>query len=125
MFLAAITGFVYFKYIKPNTFKFGRIIPFLIMFSIIIFLDVRHRINNTRFFNSSFHSKIVDCKDYGKIANANYILENDLFIPSNVGDFDIIIGDSITKNSQTYEYNVYRKNEYGRYSYVHRYKYLP
>ena len=125
MFLSTIWAFVYFKFIKPGTFKISNVIPFFILFGILIFLDINHRINNNKFYEKSFHSQVVDCKNYGKEDNANFLLNNDLYIYSMVGDLDIKLGDSIIKESNTYKYKVYRKNEYGKYNYEHQYQYVP
>ena len=125
IFLSTICAFVYFKFIKPGTFKISNVIPFFILFGILIFLDISHRINNNKFYEKSFHSLVVDCKNYGKEANANFLLKNDLYIYSMVGDLDVKLGDSIIKESNTYKYKVYRKNEYGKYNYKHQYQYVP
>ena len=119
-----IGAIIYFVYIKPDTFKFRKIMPFLIVFAILIFLDIRFRTNNNNFYDYSFHSVVSKSNNYRKELT-NYILNNDLTLYSIDSSYDIKIGDLIIKNSNTYEYKVYRKNEFGTYQFVHQYQYVP
>ena len=97
MFLTIVIGFIYYKFIKPRTFKIVKLLPFIIVFGIFSYLDLTHRFNNNRFFKESFHTVIIDCYNYGKAANSNYLLKNKLFIYTMSGEFDLMIGDSVIK----------------------------
>ena len=122
--LIIIGVFIYYQFYKPNTFKFKKVIPFLIVFGILTFLDIRFRINNYQFYEKGFQSVVVESQNYRK-EESNYILNNEMTLYSIGNEFDIRIGDLIIKTTKTNEYKVYRKNEFGIYRFVHRYQYVP
>jgi len=122
--LIIIGVFIYYVFFKPNTFKFKKVIPFLIVFVVLTFLDIRFRINNYQFYEKGFQSVVVECENYRK-EESNYILNNDMTLYSVGNESDIRIGDLIIKTSKTNEYKVYRKNEFNIYRFVHRYQYVP
>ena len=93
---------------------FGTIAIGLIFYN-IVYPFYRSSKNRKTFYEQSFSTMVVKSNTY-QGRSVEYHLDNNLkvyFLPP-VGD-KIKVGDSLTKERNTYQYNVYRKDEEGVY----------
>lgn len=100
---------------------FKKIWPILAVLCIFAFFFVKGKINDKNFYKEKLNAKIIDRKNWAE-QTAYFYLENKVFIDSNdVYNFDLKIGDSISKLSNTWKFKVYRKNDNGMYEFRNNY----
>lgn len=97
--------------------KIFRFTPLLIVIvGVIMFVFYNSKLN-LKFVNLEVQSIIIK-RDNWQLRTTEFYLENGLRIDSNyVNNFDLKIGDSISKKSNTGEFKVYRKNQFGKYQF--------
>ena len=86
-----------------------------LFFGTYIVLSIKGSKNRKAFYEQSFSSVVVKSNSY-QGRSVEYHLENGLkiyFLPP--VDGKIMIGDSVRKEKNTYQYEVYRKNDEGVY----------
>lgn len=89
-----------------------------LLFGIFIYLFYFEKKNKSEFYKSEFSTIVIDSKLYQE-RTFEFLFQNGLkvyFLPP--VDNKIIVGDSVKKNANTYQYNVYRKdnNTYALYA---------
>lgn len=83
--------------------------PVLFIFLFFLFFYLTGRINDKKFYIEKVNSKIIKRNNW-QVRTTEFYLENNLMIDSNrIYNFDLKIGDSITKEKRTTIFNVYRK----------------
>lgn len=94
-----------------------RFIPLLVVtIGVIAFIFYNAKLNG-KFINSGFESIIVKRYNW-QLRTTEFYLENGLRVDSNyVDNFDLKIGDSISKNANTGMFKVYRKDLSGKYQF--------
>ncbi len=87
----------------------------LIVLAPIIFSIIREKKNKEKLYENQINSKVMSHSDW-QTNSREYYLRNGLYISLNINDTaEIKIGDSISKRSNTYEYQIYRRNGLQRY----------
>ncbi len=87
----------------------------LIVILPIMFTIIRSKKNMKNFYVSNINSKVISYSDW-QANSREYHLRNGLYIVLKISDTGKIkIGDSISKRSNTYEYQIYRRNGLQRY----------
>jgi len=119
---AIILCLIYYKAIKPNTFKIKEIIPIFIFFGLLFLFDLRNFIVLNEFTKNEFQSKIINSFEW-RPKVTEFTLENKIKVSSSLGDFDLQIGDSIVKSANTTIFDVYRKDYNNTYVFYKRYDY--
>jgi len=121
--IVIIIGYIYqFKYYRPGTFRFWKLSPAILVFSILVFFEITGRINDNQFLKRDLNSVIVKYSKW-QVRTTEYFLSNNLVIYSVYNKLDLQINDSIVKKANTYQFDVYRKNNFGRYQFVKKCNY--
>lgn len=95
--------------------------PLLVIIGIFSYFHIKGENNRTKFYESKLNEKIIDSSDWQK-RTTEYYLENGLRINVTVLDsIHLEVGDSISKQSQSKEYSIYRKNRFGKYEFYKNY----
>lgn len=94
----------------------GKILPlFIVIVGVTIFITYNNRLNR-KFIQSEVNSKIIKRNNW-QLRTTEFYLKNGLRIDSTFKNkFDLKIGDSISKKSNTHFFIVYRK-ENGKYKF--------
>lgn len=93
----------------------------LIVILPIMFTIIRSKKNMKNFYVSNINSKVISYSDWQENSR-EYHLRNGLYIVLKISDTGKIkIGDSVSKGSNTYEYQIYRKNSVGKYEFFKTY----
>lgn len=94
---------------------FFGVLAVTLFFGTYIVLSIRGSKNRTAFYEQSFSALVIKSNSY-QGRSVEFHLENGLkvyFLPP--VDGKIMIGDSVRKEENTYQYDVYRKNDEGEY----------
>lgn len=97
--------------------KAFRFIPLLVVtIGVIAFIFYNAKVNK-KFISSGFESVIIK-RDNWQLRTTEFYLENGLKVDSNhVNNFDLRIGDSISKKANTGVFKVYRKDVSGKHQF--------
>lgn len=97
--------------------KLFRFTPLLIVIVGVIALVFYNNKLNRKFVNLEVESVIIKRNNW-QLRTTEFYLENGLRIDSTyLNNFDLKIGDSISKKSNTGEFKVYIKNQFGKYQF--------
>ena len=90
-------------------FNVLRMLPVIMVFiGFVIFVIYNHRLNN-EFIILKVNSTVVK-RDNWQLRTTEFYLQNGLRVDSNaIDNFDLKLGDSISKQDSTKSFNVYRK----------------
>lgn len=99
-----------------------RLVPMLIVIIGVIMFLVYNENLNRKFIRLEVKSIIVKRNNW-QLRTTEFYLENGLRIDSTyINNFDLKIGDSISKESNTEMFKVYRKNPLGKYQFYKKYE---
>ncbi len=106
------------KFIKKNIW---RLYPILILVGILLYFHFNGKKMNKKFYNNSLNNIVVKSNNWqGRVKQ--FILNNDIKIESSVIDsYNIMVGDSIVKDSKSYIFRIYRKENDGKYIFIKQY----
>jgi len=117
-----ILSVIFYKHFSTGLFKFRKFIPILPLFIILGYFYVKESLNKNNFYKNQIHSNIIRYSDW-QIRTTEFYLNKGLRISSAYNKLDLQIGDSISKDANTYIYYVYRKNSLGKFIFHARYDY--
>jgi hypothetical protein len=99
-----------------------KLFPVFLIIGIIIFFERKGNIERKEFYTSDINSYIVKKKNnWSGGRSYDYITAKNIIITLMNSD-TLKIGDSISKENNTGNFNVYRKNQLGKYKFYKNYK---
>lgn len=100
-----------------------KIWPLLLIVGIFFYFFLDGRINDKNFYNQSINSKIIKRSNWA-VQTTYFYFDNKLQIDSNnIYNFDLKVGDSISKISKTWKFEVFRKNDFDKYEFHKEYSF--
>lgn len=98
-----------------------RLFPVILIIGIIIFFEKMNNVDRKDFYKSDINSYIVKKKNnWSGGRSYDYITDKNIIITLMNSD-TLKIGDSISKENNTGNFNVYRKNQLGNYKFYKNY----
>ncbi|MDR0872522.1 MAG: hypothetical protein LBN27_03505 [Prevotellaceae bacterium] len=89
--------------------KIWKIYPLLLILSIILFFELKWCHEGKVLFNSSLNNKVIEVKhNWSGGRSYDYITDNGIVITLLNRD-TLLVGDSISKEADTFKFDVYRK----------------
>ena len=100
--------------------KIKKLWPIIIVVIGFLYFFISGNHNNEQFYKEQINSKLIKRSNW-QIRTTEFYMENKLRIDSNyLYNFDLKIGDSISKKKKTKNFDVYRK-ENGKYKFYKKY----
>jgi hypothetical protein len=100
-------------------YKKKRLIPLLILIVMSVMFILYNEGLNQKFVNEKAESIVIKRSNW-QLRTTEFYLQNGLRIDSTYKNkFDLKIGDSISKKSNTRRFKVYRKNNSGKYQFLY------
>ena len=95
--------------------KVSRLYPVALFFLIPLFFWIRGKLNDNKFFPQKINSKIISRNNW-QIRTTEFTMDNGLRIDSSIiNEVDLQIGDSITKEANSWYFIVFKKDFDGKY----------
>lgn len=104
-----------------NLKNIWKLIPLAVIVGVFLFFYFKGKNARMKFYESKVNEKIVSSNNWQK-RTTEYYLENGLSIDITILDsIHLNIGDSISKEANTTEFNIYKMNKEGRYEFYKKY----
>jgi len=117
---STVISIIYYRYVKPGTFNFKSLVPFVIFFGVFIYFDISGAIKRNQFYKNEINSIIIKSSNW-QVRTTEFYLKDGFQIHSSFNSLDLQIGDSIVKKANTTVYDVYRKDYNRIYVFLKKY----